>query len=322
MALCAVALLLVLTRRDGWRRGMTVAAAVGGIPAVAFGWFYLRNLGLYGDLTGQGALLKKFGRDPVASWHRVDNIPGLTEPTLSTAIVIVAALVLVPVALVRSFRRHGIRLDAAWLLLGLHGLVTLQNVIAFLATGGGFHDRYLMQAMPLLATATAVGMLEVGRWWRAPVPGTAAAQRRDWWVAAGWSGLLLLWLAGALAYLERYYVFSRQDGSPVDGPVPDALVGLAVVTGGAVLAVMIGRARALQPSVPAPDRSRPADSPSRISTQTLRILQWGQRIHARSDSSSVSRRFCSMSTRRADMRATSRSRSRARVWTSSSSSRS
>lgn len=252
VALCAAALLFVLTRRDGWRRGMTVAAAVGGIPAVAFGWFYLRNLRLYGDLTGQGALLQKFGRDSVTSWHRVDNIPGLTEPTLATAIVIVAALVLVPVALVRSVRRHGLRLDAAWLLLGLHGLVTLQNVVAFLATGGGFHDRYLMQVMPLLATATAVGMLEVGRWWRQPVPGTQSAQRRDWWVAAGWSGVLLLWLAGALASLEHYYVFSRQESSPVDGPVPDALVVLAVGVGAAVVAVMIARARALKEPLAAP----------------------------------------------------------------------
>lgn len=254
VALCATALLIVLTRRAGWRRGMTVAAAVGGIPALAFGWFYLRNLRLYGDLTGQDALLQKFGRDPVTSWHRIDNIPGLTEPTLSTAIVIVAALVLVPVALIRSVRRRGIRLDAAWLLLGLHALVTLQNVVAFLATGGGFHDRYLMQVMPLLATATAVGMLEVGRWWRRPAPGTRAAQQRDWWVAAGWAGVLLVWLAGAVATLEHYYVFSRQESSPVDGPVPDALVALAVVTGGAVLAVMVGRARAPRPSVPA---SRP-----------------------------------------------------------------
>ncbi|WP_310529897.1 hypothetical protein [Nocardioides sp.] len=252
VALCAATLLFVLTRRDGWRRGMTVAAAVGGIPALAFGWFYLRNLRLYGDLTGQGALLEKFGRDPVTSWHRVDNIPGLTEPTLSAAIVIVAALVLVPVAMVRSVRRHGLRVDAAWLLLGLHGLFTLQNVVAFLATGGGFHDRYLMQVMPLLATATAVGMLEVGRWWRQPVPGTTASQRRDWWVATAWSGLQLLWLAGAMASLEHYYVFSRQESSPVDGPLPDALVVLAVGVGAAVVAVMVGRARALATSVPAP----------------------------------------------------------------------
>ena len=243
VAVCAAVLLVVLTGRDGWRRGWCVAAAVGGIPAAAWGWFYLRNLHLYGDLTGQDALLEKFERAPVPSLDRIDNIPGLTEPTLATLVVIVAAIVLVPVALARSVRRHGLRLDAAWLLLGIHALATLQNVVAFLATGGGFHDRYLMQVMPLLATATAVGMLDVGRWWRRPRPGTAAAERRDWWVAAVWSGVLLVWLAGALAWLEHYYVFSRQGSSPVDGPFPDALVVLAVGVGSAAVAVMIGRAR-------------------------------------------------------------------------------
>jgi hypothetical protein len=243
VALCSFALLIVVTGREGWRRGVGVFAVVGGIPALAFGWFYIRNLRLYGDLTGQDALLAKFGRSPVAGLDRIDNIPGLTEPTLSTLVVIVAALVLVPIALVRSSRRHGFRLDAAWVLLGIHGLFTLQNIVAFIATGGGFHDRYLMQVMPLIATATAVGMLEVGRWWRRPSPLTEAAERRDWWVAAGWSAVLLLWLAGALAVLEYHYVFSRQDGSPVDGPFPDALAVMAVVVGAAAVAVMVSRAR-------------------------------------------------------------------------------
>lgn len=254
VALCTFALLVTLTRRDGWRPAVAVSALVGGIPAAAFGWFYLRNLRLYGDLTGQDALLEKFGRSPVAGLHRIDNIPGLTEPTLSTLVVIVAALVLVPVALIRSVLRHGVRLDAVWVLLGLHALVTLQNLIAFLSTGGGFHDRYLMQVMPLLATATAVGMLEVGRWWRRPTLATAAAERRDWWVAVAWSSVLLAWLAGAVAWLENYYVFSQQDGSPVDGPVPDALGVLAAGVGIAVVAAMVARARAVTVVAPGQDQ--------------------------------------------------------------------
>ena len=266
VALCAVALLIGLARRDGWRRALGVSAAVGGIPAVAFGWFYLRNLHLYGDLTGQGALLAKFDRSSMTSLAQIDNIPGLTEPTLSTLVVIAAAILLVPLALARSVRRHGLRVDAAWMLLGIHALVTLQNLVSFIATGGGFHDRYLMQVMPVLATATAVGMLEVGRWWRRPWPGTEAAERRDWWVAAGWSGTLLVWLAGALAWLEHYYVFSRQESSPVDGALPDALVVLAVGVGTAAVAVMVGRARALW-APPAATRSpealgEPVSSPS------------------------------------------------------------
>ena len=248
VALCATALLVVLARREGWRRSLPVAGIVGGVPALAVGWFYLRNLRLYGDLTGQDALLQKFDRSPVPGWDRVDNIPGLTEPTLATPILIVAALVLVPIALARSVRRHGVRLDAAWALLAVHAVVTFQSVVTFLAAGGGFHDRYLMHVMPLLATASAVGMLEVGRWsgWSGtPTPGSEAAERRDWRAASAWAAVLLLWLAGAVAWLEHHYVFSRQESSPVDGPVPDLLVVLAAGSAATLVAVMVRRARGL-----------------------------------------------------------------------------
>ena len=250
VALCTLTLLVVLAHRSrgsgaGVRRAIAVAALVGGVPAAAFGWFFLRNLRLYGDLTGQEALLEKFGREPVTRWDRVDNIPGLTEPTLATSLLIVAALVLVPIALVRSVRRHGVRPDAVWIMLGVHALLTLHSVVTFLSAGGGFHDRYLMQVMPLLATAVAVGMLEVGRWGAVPEPGTEGAERRDWWVASIWSGVLLLWLAVALAWLEHYYVFSRQETSPVDGLLPDALVVVALCSGAAIVGVMVRRARGL-----------------------------------------------------------------------------
>lgn len=248
VALCSVFLLVVLARRagwtgPGWRRALTVSALVGGVPAAAFGWFYVRNLRLYGDFTGQDALLEKFGRVPVTDWRRIDNIPGLTEPTLATPIVIATALVLVPMALVRSVRRHGVRVDAVWVLLTLHALLTLQSVVTFLRAGGGFHDRYLMQVMPLLSTVVAVGMLGVGRWVGARRPGSPGEERRDWWVASAWAGVLLVWLAGAVAWLQHHYVFSRQETSPVDGPLPDVMVVLALGLGVALVAVMARRAR-------------------------------------------------------------------------------
>lgn len=248
VALCATALLLVLAHREGWRRSLPVAGLVGGVPALAFGWFYLRNRRLYGDLTGQDALLEKFDRAPVAGWDRIDNIPGLTEPTLSALVLVLATLVLVPIALVRSVRRHGVRLDAVWILLSVHAALTLWSVVRFLAAGGGFHDRYLMHVMPLLATAVAVGMLEAGRWSGRRPLGTPAAERRDWWVASAWSLVLLVWLAGALARLEHRYVFSRQESSPVDGPLPDALVVAAACAGVAIVVVMLRRARGLDPT--------------------------------------------------------------------------
>ncbi|SEB28640.1 Predicted membrane protein [Nocardioides exalbidus] len=262
VALCSVVLLVVLARRsgwrpDGWKRALVVSGVVGAVPAAAWAWFYVRNYRLYGDVTGQDALLEKFDRVPVTEWHRIDNIPGLTEPTLATPILIGVFLVLVPIALVRSVRRHGARLDAVWILLAVHALVTLQSLVTFMQAGGGFHDRYLMQVMPLLATAVAVGMLEVGRWVRARTPGTVAAERRDWWVATAWASVLLVWLAGAVAWLEDYYVFSRQETSPVDGPVPDAMVAVAVGLGVALVTVMVGRARAL-------DRRDDVDRPAEL----------------------------------------------------------
>ncbi|WP_210648757.1 DUF2142 domain-containing protein [Nocardioides sp. SYSU D00065] len=254
VGLCALTLLLVLGRRAGShplarRRAVAVAALVGGVPALAFGWFFVRNLRLYGDLTGQDALLEKFRRSPVTSLGRIGDIPGLLEPALAASVAVVAALVLVPIAIVRSVRRHGVRFDPAWTLLSVHALLTLHSLTGFLAAGGGFHDRYLMQIMPLLATAVAVGMLEVGRWVRAPRPGTADALRRDWWVASAWSAVLLLWLAGAVAWWQDHHVYSRQESSPVDGPVPDAFAVVAVCVGVAIVAVLVSRARATVPVV-------------------------------------------------------------------------
>ena len=247
VALCTGALLLVVARREGWVRGLGVAAVVGGVPAAAFGWFFLRNRRLYGDLTGQGALLDKFERPEVVSWLPLMDIRGLEVPLTATAPVVAAALLLVPVAGFASLRRDGWRLDPAWVLLVVLGLVTAQSLVGFIAAGGSFHDRYVMQVMPLLATTTAIGMLEVGRWWRGPTRGTIAAQRRDWWVATGWASLLLLWLAGAVAWLQHHYVYSRQASSPVDGPVPDLLAVLAAGAGVSVVAMMAARARALSP---------------------------------------------------------------------------
>ncbi|MEQ6901138.1 hypothetical protein [Nocardioides sp. YIM 152588] len=251
VALCAVALALTALHRAGWlragwrgwRRALAVGGLVGGVPALAWGWFYLRNLRLYGDLTGQDALLEKFEREPVDGLAGIVHVPGLTEPTLATPIVLVAAVVLVPVALVGTVRRHGLRFDAAWTLLGVHAALTAQSVVSFIAHGGGFHDRYLMQAMPLLATATAIGMLEVARWLPAPAEGTATSRRsREWWTATAWAAVLLAWLAVALWWLERYYVFTRQSTSPVDGPLPVLLVVLASGVGALLLATMAGRA--------------------------------------------------------------------------------
>ena len=121
VAACALVLLVVLVRRDGWRRGILTSAVVGGVPAAATSWFYLRNLDLYGDFTGQDALLDKFDRSPVTSILDAWSIPGLDEVVLATPLFLATLAALSPLAAVRWVRRRGPRLDAAWVLLVILG---------------------------------------------------------------------------------------------------------------------------------------------------------------------------------------------------------
>ncbi len=266
VALCSMVLLVVLARRAGWtwsawRRSLSVVALVGGAPAAAWGWFYVRNYRLYGDFTGQDALLEKFERSPVPL-SGVLTVRTLEQPAIATSLVLVAALVLVPIAVLGSVRRHGVRFNAVWMLLLAHSLLTLLSLVSFVRAGGGFHDRYLMQAMPLLATVTAIGMVGVGHWWRSSPRGTAAADRRDWSTATGWAGVLMVWLAATLVWLEHRHIFGRQAFSPVDGPVPDVLVVVAVGLGVAVVAAMVAGRWGSTGSTTSPSRllasSRPA----------------------------------------------------------------
>ncbi|UFN45876.1 hypothetical protein [Nocardioides okcheonensis] len=276
VALCSVVLLVVLVRRSGWsgaawRRALAVAAPVGGLPAAAWGWFYVRNYRLYGDFTGQDALLDKFDRTPVAL-DRLGAVRTLDQPVLATSLVLVAALVLVPVAVIGSARRHGVRFDAVWILLSLHTLLTVVSLVGFMRAGGGFHDRYLMQAMPLLATVTAIGMAGAGHWWRSAPRGTPAADRRDWWTATAWAVVLLAWLARTLVWLEYRHVFGHQEFSPVNGPVPDLLATMAAALGVAVVGVLVRRARSvhrLDDLAHEAARLEPVDRPGPVADREL-----------------------------------------------------
>ncbi len=242
VAACAATVLLVGWRRVGRWRSLLAAGVIGGVPAAATGWFYLRNLRLYGDLTGQDALLRKFDREPVSGLLDVFAIPGLAEALEITAIPLAALLLLGPLAATAALRRNRWRIDPAWALLCVHGALTAVNLVGFMAAGGGFHDRYFMTLMPLLATVTALGMLQVGRWWRST---SDLEERRDWMLAAGWSVVLLTWLAGALWYLERKYIWVPTYWHPVEGPLPVLCLALAALAGLAVPLTMLAHALAL-----------------------------------------------------------------------------
>ncbi len=259
VVVCFVTLLIVGVRRHGWRRGLVTAGVVGGVPALATGWFYLRNYHLYGDFTGQDALLEKFQRAPIDGLAEVFALRTVQEMLPASALPLMALLTLTPIALVRLLRRPGTRPDPAWIMLTALAVVTLANLATFVRDGGGLHDRYLMQVMPLLATVTALGMLEVGRWWRT----RRTTEQRDWALAAGWTAALLLWLAGALWWFETRYSFYYPDlhgHRPVGGIIPELLVGVAVLLGVAVVACLALRTAA-SPAVapPQPEEAQSAE---------------------------------------------------------------
>jgi hypothetical protein len=250
VAVCCLTLLVCL-RRD--RRGLLAAVAIGGVPALASGWFYLRNLRLYGDLTGQGALLDKFDRVPLGGWTDVVHVPGLWEPIAAAWIPVAVLATVAPYVVVRRVvrraRNHASwrdwRPDPAWTMLVAHAVLTLGNLVGFVRTGGGFHDRYLMTLMPLLATATALAMLRIRRpALRAVGEVVTRDGGREWRVAAAWSAALVVWLGVAFAYEVWFYIVAKQDTNPVEGPVPVLLLAGAVLAGVLVPVAMAHRASA------------------------------------------------------------------------------
>lgn len=254
VAACALTVLVCLGRT---RRGAAAAVVIGGVPALATSWFYLRNLRLYGDLTGQEALIEKFRRSPIDSWSDLLDVRGLAEPLEATWIPVLVFVVVVPYLLARRIRagalHRGWRPDPAWSMLVVQAVLTAGNIVGFLQIGGGFHDRYLMSVMPLLATVTALAMLSFHRPWLTAVGSSSTRiDRREWRLAAIWTAVLLAWFAGAFAFNEWYHVFRTGEHHPVDGVVPVLLLVAAVVAGLLVLVVMARRATVAVPEpVPA-----------------------------------------------------------------------
>ncbi|MBZ5737492.1 hypothetical protein [Nocardioides mangrovi] len=244
VAVCCLTLLLCLGRT---RRGLLAAVVTGGVPALATGWFYLRNLHLYGDLTGQEALIEKFQRVPVTSLSGIGGVPGLWEPLVAAWIPLVVFLTVVPYVVVRRVRAGAIgpgwRPDPSWTMLVVNAGLTGANIIGFIRIGGGFHDRYLMTVMPLFATLAALAMLSVRRRpLRAVGERSIHFERREWRIAGMWATAMLAWFVVAIAYQEWYFVYRPQGHNLVGGPVPALLLVAAAVVGVLTLVVMARRA--------------------------------------------------------------------------------
>ena len=199
----AAAALLGAWRRD-WRRwpgrGVASSATIVGGAALAAGWFYARNIALYGDATGASYLLPRLGRVPRGSassvlqtvrhhetmWKRVfGHVPDqhLEHPHALRVVLAVLAVAVAGavVGACRSWWRRrrpedatpdgsgsGRRPDGvgvgALVFVGVAAM-TIVSVADYVSQGGGSHGRYYIALVPLLGigVARAVAELPLGR---------------------------------------------------------------------------------------------------------------------------------------------------------------
>lgn len=179
----AVVLHLVVTRRHTERAATRWAAAgrvglVGlGPAALVWGWFYVRNARLYGDIGGSGYLLDRFGRERRGSvvdlvtwghmWSRLYRRLTTTAPldwhvprfaTLVAALAVAGLVVAVAVA---AARRATTELRGIALCLMVVA-VTALTVAQHLAGGGSVYSRYLFPALGVAAVLAAIGYDRLG----------------------------------------------------------------------------------------------------------------------------------------------------------------
>lgn len=226
VVLCGAAIAVALLLRDHSRRGviraLAASAVATGVPALATGWFYVRNIVLYGDPTASDALLDKFDREPNGTWWQIltdgslwmDWYERLWAPVLAEGyavaadVLAVVAVIGLLVLLVR--RRIAGPADqpssgAGWLLLMVHAAVILANLVGFVAGGGNPNDRYLLPLMPLLALALAVGVMTLVDL----IPLGRRASRGDLAAAAitlalgGYALMVFDWFVGSDIYAGR-----------------------------------------------------------------------------------------------------------------------
>jgi hypothetical protein len=166
-----------------WRAAIWMAAAGVVVVAVA-GWFYFRNLALYGDFTGSAALLERFGRAPKGTilglltdqgywrlqqrrlWDVANLLPrangGVAARLWLLGLVPLAGLLLAGArGLVRPARGARLPEEARAVALGLCvallGLLQLP-VVQFVSSGGGGHIRYLFPGLVTIGLVAAVGL--------------------------------------------------------------------------------------------------------------------------------------------------------------------
>jgi hypothetical protein len=185
-------------RSSVWRpigRGAATTAAGALLVAAGIGWFYRRNMALYGDITGSGLIARMFPinaptrtvpqivRSRVFWWAiyrgtfgRVALIgegPVLRSvPALMLCVLAVGLLLAVARWALRWSRpalgsgwRTRTPAVLAWVLIALHVLVVTATLVGYVAAGGLWFARYLLPALPIAALllATALAALPFAR---------------------------------------------------------------------------------------------------------------------------------------------------------------
>jgi hypothetical protein len=180
----AIALIAALS---GWlleadtsrvRRAVHAAATAAALAlgvALATGWFYQRNVRIYGDITGSAALMVRFHRRPSGTplsqaakvelwrgvhdetWSRFSNGQHLDAwlPRFGLSVLGAGAFGAATHA-VRA-RPWPPRLTIAWVLAGVWFLLHMGSIFAFVAKGGLPHARYIFPALAFWGVGLALG---------------------------------------------------------------------------------------------------------------------------------------------------------------------
>jgi hypothetical protein len=186
---------LGFTRRaQGWRwAGIAIGLVLGGAVIIG-GWWYVRNLALYGELTGLSAMLQIVGQRALTIEQLVAELPGLWYSVWGifgwfnialpdwlyafyTALVLLAVLG----GIKAGWRRlRPLSPEAEGLIgLGVYALLVFSGVLRWTASTPGSQGRLIFPAAAALAILLASG-------WRALIPSSRAL-----------AGLMGMWVVSA-----------------------------------------------------------------------------------------------------------------------------
>ncbi len=170
--LAAVMILAILLSSSSWVTRAKAGVGLGIIALALSGWWFARNVQLYGDLTGISVMLQAWGSPPPAItindvwpqtfevWRSYWGQFGYGQITLDEALYwLLAVLVVVSlIGLVIGRRRALIDRRTAWTLAAAW-LVSLAAAMAFAAQNpSGLHGRFLLPASIVLAVAISAGL--------------------------------------------------------------------------------------------------------------------------------------------------------------------